>query len=53
MYFSKILYVDIYVYIYMCVFESALLGRILKLAVIHAACAHFPIQFLPSSQLCI
>ncbi len=35
------------------VFESALLDRILKLAVIPVACAHFPTQFLPSSQLCI
>ncbi len=35
------------------VFESALLGSILKLAVIPVACAHFPTQFLPSSQLCI
>ncbi len=35
------------------VFESALLDRILKLAVIPVACAHFPSQFLPSSQLCI
>ncbi len=35
------------------VIESALLDSILKLAVIPVACAHFPIQFLPSSQLCI
>ncbi len=35
------------------VFESALLDSILKLAVIPVACATFPIQFLPSSQLCI
>ncbi len=35
------------------VFESALLDSILKLAVIPVACAHFPIQFHPSSQLCI
>ncbi len=35
------------------VFESALLDSILKLAVIPVACAHFPIQFLLSSQLCI
>ncbi len=35
------------------VFESALLDCILKLAVISVACAHFPSQFLPSSQLCI
>ncbi len=35
------------------VFESALLDSILKLAVIPVACAHFPTQFLPSSQLCI
>ncbi len=35
------------------VFESALLDCILKLAVIPVACAHFPSQFLPSSQLCI
>ncbi len=35
------------------VFESALLDSILKLAVIPVACAPFPIQFLPSSQLCI
>ncbi len=35
------------------VFESALLDSILKLAVISVACAHFPTQFLPSSQLCI
>ncbi len=33
------------------VFESALLDSILKLAVISVACAHFPTQFLPSSQL--
>ncbi len=33
------------------VFESALLDSILKLAVIPVACAHFPTQFLPSSQL--
>ncbi len=33
------------------VFESALLDSILKLAVIPVACAPFPIQFLPSSQL--
>ncbi len=35
------------------VFESALLDSILKLAVIPVACAHFPTQILPSSQLCI
>ncbi len=35
------------------VFESALLNSILKLAVIPVACAHFPTQFLPSSQLYI
>ncbi len=35
------------------VFESALLNGILKLAVIPAACVHFPTQFLPSSQLWI
>ncbi len=35
------------------VIESALLDSILKLAVIPVACAHFPTQFLPSSQLCI
>ncbi len=35
------------------VFESALLDSILKLAVIPVACAHFPTQFLPSSQLCM
>ncbi len=35
------------------VFESALLDSILKLAVIPVACAQFPTQFLPSSQLCI
>ncbi len=35
------------------VFESALLDSILKLAVIHVACAPFPTQCLPSSQLCI
>ncbi len=35
------------------VFESALLDSILKLAVIPVACAPFPNQFLPSSQLCI
>ncbi len=35
------------------VFESALLDRILKLVVIPFACAHFPSQFLPYSQLCI
>ncbi len=35
------------------VFESALLDCILKLAVILVACAPFPTQFLPSSQLCI
>ncbi len=35
------------------VFESALLDSILKLAFIPVACAHFPAQFLPSSQLCI
>ncbi len=35
------------------VFESALLHSILKLAVIPDACAPFPTQFLPSSQLCI
>ncbi len=35
------------------VFESALLDSILKLAVIPIACAHFPTQILPSSQLYI
>ncbi len=35
------------------VFEMALLDSILKLAVIPVAWAHFPTQFLPSSQLCI
>ncbi len=35
------------------VFESALLDSILKLAVIPVACAPFPTQFLPTSQLCI
>ncbi len=35
------------------VFESALFDSILKHAVIPVACAHFPSQFLPSSQLCI
>ncbi len=35
------------------VFEPAFLDSILKLAVIPVACAPFPIQFLPSSQLCI
>ncbi len=35
------------------VFESALLDCILKLAVIPVACAPFPTQILPSSQLCI
>ncbi len=35
------------------VFELALLESILKLAVIPVACATFPSQFLPSSQLCI
>ncbi len=35
------------------VFESALLDSILKLVVISVACAHFPTQFLPSSQLCL
>ncbi len=35
------------------VFESALLDCILKLAVIPLACAPFPTQILPSSQLCI
>ncbi len=34
-------------------FESALLDCILKLAVIPGACAPFPTQILPSSQLCI
>ncbi len=34
------------------VFESALLDCILKLAVIPVACAPFPTQILPSSQLC-
>ncbi len=33
------------------IFLLALLDSILKLAVIPVACAHFPIQFLPSSQL--
>ncbi len=35
------------------VFESVLLDSILKLVVIPVACAHFPTQFLPYSQLCI
>ncbi len=35
------------------VFESALLDSILKLAVIPVACAPFPTQILPSSQLYI
>ncbi len=35
------------------VFESALLDCILKLEVIPVACAPFPTQILPSSQLCI
>ncbi len=35
------------------VFESALLDCLLKLAVIPVACAPFPTQILPSSQLCI
>ncbi len=35
------------------VFELALLDSVLKLAVIPVACAHFPTQFLSSSQLCI
>ncbi len=35
------------------VFESALLDCILKLAVIPVACAPFPTQIIPSSQLCI
>ncbi len=35
------------------VFESALLDSILKLALIPVACAPFPTQILPSSQLCI
>ncbi len=35
------------------VFESALVYSILKLAVIPVACAPFPTQILPSSQLCI
>ncbi len=35
------------------VVESALLDCILKLAVIPVACAPFPTQILPSSQLCI
>ncbi len=35
------------------VVESALLDSILKLAVIPVACAHFPTQFHPVSQLCI
>ncbi len=35
------------------VFESTLLDSILKLAVIPVACEPFPIQSLPSSQLCI
>ncbi len=35
------------------VFESALLDSILKLGVIPVACAHFPTQFLSSSQLYI
>ncbi len=35
------------------VVESALLDSILKLTAISFACAPFPTQFLPSSQLCI
>ncbi len=35
------------------VLESTLLDSILKLAVIPVACAPFPTQILPSSQLCI
>ncbi len=35
------------------VFDSALLDSILKLAVFPVVCAHFPIKFLPSSQLYI
>ncbi len=35
------------------VFESALLDSILKFVVIPVACAPFPTQILPSSQLCI
>ncbi len=35
------------------VFDSALLDSVLKLAVISVACAHFPTQFHPSSQLWI
>ncbi len=35
------------------VFELALLDSILTLAVIPVMCAHFPTQFLPTSQLCI
>ncbi len=35
------------------VFETALPDSIIKLAVIPVACAYFPTQFLPSSQLCI
>ncbi len=35
------------------VFESDLLDSILKFVVIPVACAHFPTQFLPSSQLYI
>ncbi len=35
------------------VFESALLDCVLKVAVIPVACAPFPTQILPSSQLCI
>ncbi len=35
------------------VFALALLDCILKLVVIPVACAPFPTQFLPSSQLCI
>ncbi len=33
--------------------ELALLESILKLSIIPIACAHFPTQFLPSSQMCI
>ncbi len=35
------------------VFESVLVDSILKFAVIPVACAHFPTQFIPSSQLYI
>ncbi len=35
------------------VFESALLDSTLRLVVITVACAAFPIQFIPSGQLCM